>query len=90
MTDQTTTKKDLNELLPSNILSEIKLEDGEEDKSLDENEDEIIDVYTLFIIPYRTLLIKRNPLQRNTLTLIFLQLVFTQTLLPRWYSYHRE
>ena len=46
MTDQTLTKKDLNELLPSNILSEIKLEDGEEENnSFDENEGEIIDVY---------------------------------------------
>ena len=46
MTDQTSTKKDLNELLPSNILSEIKLEDDEEENnSCDENEDEIIDVY---------------------------------------------
>lgn len=46
MTDQTLTKKDLNELLPSNILSEIKLENEEEENnSFDENEEEIIDVY---------------------------------------------
>lgn len=46
MTEQTLTKKDLNELLPSNILSEIKLENEEEENnSFDENEEEIIDVY---------------------------------------------
>ena len=46
MTDQTLTKKDVNELLPSNILSEIKLENEEEENnSFDENEEEIIDVY---------------------------------------------
>lgn len=65
MTDILNTKKDLNELLPSNILSEIKLENEEENKE-EENEDEIVDVIFYYNYNFiRTLLINPITTPRN-------------------------
>ena len=66
MTDILNTKKDLNELLPSNILSEIKLENEEENKEEEENEDEIVDVIFYYNYNFiRTLLINPITTPRN-------------------------
>ena len=65
MTDILNTKKDLNELLPSNILSEIKLENEEENKE-EENEDEIVDVIFYYNYNFiRTWLINPITTPRN-------------------------
>ena len=65
MTDILNTKKDLNELLPSNILSEIKLENEEENKE-EENEEEIVDVIFYYNYNFiRTLLINPITTPRN-------------------------
>lgn len=64
MTDLLNMKKDLNELLPSNVLSEIKLENEEENK---DEEEEIVDV--IFYYNYynfiRILLINLIPMLRS-------------------------